>query len=61
MCMLMSAMMIILTEMVTVQKILVFVLVIYLKRIVGGCGLWDGDANRIDFYRTCTYTDHHLS
>ena len=57
----MLAMMIILTEMVTVQKILVFVLVRYLKRIVGECGLGDGDANRIDFYRTCTYNDHHLS
>ena len=51
--MLMLAMMIIMTEMVTVQKILVFVLVRYLKRIVDECGLGDGDANRIDFYRTC--------
>ena len=49
----MLAMMIILTEMVTVQKILVFVLVRYVNRIVGGCGLGDGDTNRIDFYLTC--------
>ena len=51
--MLMSAMRIISTEMVTVQKILGFVLVIYLKRLVGGCGHGDGDTNRIDFYLTC--------
>ena len=34
-------------------KILVFVLVIYVKRIVSVCGHGDGDANIIDFYRTC--------
>ena len=53
MIMLLLAMMMILTEVVIVQKILVFVLVIYVKRIVGGCGHEDGDENIIDFYRTC--------